>query len=126
MGYGLHVVNLSQELREEVGVVLDITLGLMGFMYIFDSHYWPILPRVMSWTTILVSFGISMCLLVAYVPYGPICIFTLLLAISVYAIKNDHFSSVSVYDLIRWNYYVYVRMAIVILIAFFYWCSIKF
>jgi len=125
MGFGLDVVVLTQEYHDEVTLVIKAVLGFGGFMYLFDGQYWPILPQVLCWTMIFAAMCISFCILIAEVPYGPICVFTVLTPLSIFGIKNVCFSGVKPHILVGCYYKVYISLAGIILISFFYWCTVN-
>ncbi len=124
MGYGIDVVTGSKQFQDEVSITIRGTLALMAFMYIFDSHFWPTPLRIVAWTSIFIAFSVSICLMVSDVPYGPLCIFTLLVPLSMFGIKNTFYEDVPANLLVGLSYKVYVHIAAIILIVFFYWCSI--
>ena len=124
MGYGLDVSALSQEYTGGDLIEVWIICSLIFIMYIFDAQYWPIPVQIFSWVIILAGSGISLCLLVAMVPYGPLCTFTVLVPLSIFGIKNSLFPHVPGNILVGWNHKVYIYMAVIILGSFFYWCSI--
>jgi len=125
MGYGLEVTINSQEYLDETAIEIKIVLSVIVIMYIFDEQYWPAPLRIVAWSSIVAATCVTLCLLVAVVPYGPICVFTVLVPISIFGIRKTFFPNVPANVLVGWNYKVYVYMAGIILVAFFYWCSIN-
>jgi len=129
MGYGLEITKDSLVYLDQTAILNRLILALIVVMYIFDEQYWPIPFRILSWSTAFFGICIAMCLLVAVVPYGPICIFSILVPMPFFAInrmkKNSFFPKVPASVLVGWNYKVYVYMASTILVAFFYWCIIN-
>jgi len=131
MGFGLEITMGSQEYLDIFTVEVEVVLILIVVMYIFDEQYWPVPFRILSWSTIFAGICIGMCLLVAVLPYGPICIFSILVPLPFFAInrvKKDEksfFPDIPKSVLVGWNYKVYVYMASIILAAFFYWCIVN-
>ena len=122
MGYGLEVVSNSQTVHAMIDV--EVILALILVLFLFDSHYWPTPLKIFAWSGLFAMICVILCLMVAYVPYGPICIFSVLVPLSIFGIKNAFFPNVPATVLVGWNYKVYVSLASVILVSFFYWCSI--
>ena len=87
MGYGLEVVRLSYDYHDDISVTIKIILSFILFMYVFDSQYWPAPLLLLSWTLIIIAVGVSLCILVAVVPYGPLCIFSVLVPLSMFGVK---------------------------------------
>ena len=110
---------------DETAFEIEFVLFFVLFMFLFDAPYWPISAQVVCWSVIFAAVCIALCLLVAIVPYGPICIFSVLVPLSIFGIKNTCFPHVPANILVGWNYKVYVSLASIILLSFFYWCALK-
>ena len=125
MGLGLNVTALSQNYTGGTLVEVWVILSYILIMHIFDAQYWPLPIQIFSWAAIFAGSGITMCLLVALVPYGPLCTFTVLVPLSIFGIKNALYPDVPGNILVGWNHKVYIYMALIILAGFFYWCSLN-
>ena len=125
MGYGLEVVKLTYDFHDETAVAIKAIMVFILFMYAFDSQYWPTPLLLLSWTLIFVAACVSLCIMFAVVPYGPICIFAVLVPLSMFGIKNTIFKNSPGHVLVSLNYKIFASFASIILAAFFYWCSIN-
>ncbi len=123
MGFGLAIVSDSQQFHAMFNV--EVLSVLILALFLFDSHYWPAALKIFAWSGLFAAICVMMCLLVAVVPYGPICIFSVLVPLSIFGIKNFFYPNVPATVLVGWNYKVFVSIATVILALFFYWCSIN-
>mmetsp|Transcript_27067 Transcript_27067/g.32809 ORF Transcript_27067/g.32809 Transcript_27067/m.32809 type:complete len:773 (-) Transcript_27067:127-2445(-) len=121
MGYGLEVVKNSYAYQDEAAIVVYSTLGYMTFMWIFDSQYWPRALCIISWFSIFVAFSVSMCLLVALIPYGPICVFTVLMPLSLFGIKKLMYDQIPGHVYAGWVHGILVTMASITVACWFYW-----
>jgi hypothetical protein len=125
MGFGLDIVANSQYVIDKSRLEVEFIFIFVLFMYLFDAQYWPTPLIIVSLSAIFASICLALCLLVAVIPYGPICIFSVLVPLTIFGIKNACFPNVPANILVGWNYKVYTYMASVLLISFFYWCSIN-
>uniref|UniRef100_A0A7S4M5X6 Uncharacterized protein n=1 Tax=Odontella aurita TaxID=265563 RepID=A0A7S4M5X6_9STRA len=121
MGYGLDVATGSISYHDEAAKVIYGSLAYMAFMFIFDSHFWPIPLRILSWFAIFVAFSLSMCVLFTEIPYGPISVFTVLMPLFLLGIRAVFYSSVPTHVYAGWIHGVLVSIASITLAGFFYW-----
>lgn len=123
MGYGLTVAIKSYEWHDEAAKVIESTLIFIVFMYIFDVQFWPIVLQAFCCLVVFLSFCVAVCLMVTEMPYGPICVFTILMPLHMVGIRRTCYRHVSPNVFAGWIYDILVPMALILTIGFFYWAS---
>ena len=123
MGYGLYIVENSVEHHDEAVVLLLHLAGTLGLLYVMDIHRWPFVLREVFGVLSFFAFCCTLLLLVTETPFGPLCVFTVLVPVLLVGIKYSLYPRVRGHVYTLWIHRVLVAQGLLLLALFFAWTA---
>ena len=124
-GYGLENTNKSLEYEDEASWIIGANMVLVFVLYIFDVQFWksPVgyVFQILSCATVALAGVIALLLLVFEYPYGPICVFTILLPLYLLCVKRVVYPNVRVYTFVSWMHIVLFSLGLALTVFFIGW-----
>ena len=125
VGFGLESTKRSLDYHDEVPYLLGVIGTLAVLLYIFDVQYWTsiwgYIVQSISYTLVSVLSVIALLLLRSDYPYGPICIFTILVPLHLMTIKTLFYSNELISVFVGWSSLVLMIMSAVVSAVFLGW-----
>jgi len=126
MGYGLQLAYLSNEWMLAVLGQGGFVLLMILIIYVFDVQFWNVALQLLCASSIFFLSCFALCCLVSRVPYGPISVFTILVPVSIFAIKRIFFQKAPAHIFVGTYHTIYVLLGTLILSSFTFWCKGNF
>ena len=125
VGFGIENVKQSKEYEDEASYTISAIILTVFLLYIFDVQYWKshigIIFQVFSCTAVAVASVIALLMLVFEYPYGPICVFTILLPLYILCTQRVFFPMVRVHVFISWVHFVLFSLGLALTTFFIGW-----
>jgi len=121
IGYGLEVTAKSYDYHDEAVQVVEYLLIFALFLYLLDSHTWPIILQIPCYLLLFVGFCAILLLMVTETPYGPLCVLTVLVPLLLIGIKDLCYKHVPGHVYAIWMHSVLVTQGVALIVVFFSW-----
>lgn len=92
-------------------------------LYIFDAHRWPLLFQELLAFMVFLAICVTLLLLVSEMPFGPLCVFTVLIPTLLVGIKFIRYHSIPSGRYTMWIFRVLLTQGILLAVYFFYWTA---
>ena len=121
MGFGLNVLDKSHDFHEEGAALLQTVVILLLCLYVADVHRWPTILQAMLGLTAFALLCTALMLLVTETPFGPLCVYTILMPLFLVGTKFACYKNVPAAQYTMVIYRVCVVQGLLLAGIFFAW-----